>query len=53
LGREMARFHSTYDLWMTTTLGAPPIELGRIDTGNRNAAEAFAPVIDYVPFTAI
>jgi amidase len=53
LGREMARFHSTHDVWLTTTLGAPPIELGTIDIGNRNALEAFAPVIDYVPFTAL
>jgi len=53
LGREMARFHDQYDLWMTTTLGAPPIPLGRIDITKRDPLEAFAPVIDYVPFTAI
>ena len=38
---------------MTTTLGAPPIPLGRIDITKRDPLEAFAPVIDYVPFTAI
>lgn len=53
LGREMARFHRTYDLWMTTTLGAPPLELGSIDITNRDPVEAFAPIIDYVPFTAL
>jgi len=53
LGREMARFHSTYDIWMTTTLGAPPLALGSVDTSNRDPVGAFEPILDYVPFTAI
>ncbi len=53
LGREMARFHATYDVWMTTTLGAPPLVLGTVDTSNRDPVKAFEPILDYVPFTAI
>ena len=53
LGREMARFHSTYDIWLTTTLGAPPLALGAVDTSNRDPVGAFEPILDYVPFTAI
>jgi amidase len=53
LGREMAKFHQTYDVWMTTTLGAPPLPLGMVDTSNRDPIAAFEPIINYVPFTAI
>lgn len=53
LGREMAKFHQTYDVWMTTTLGAPPLPLGSVDTSNRDPISAFEPIINYVPFTAI
>lgn len=53
LGRETARFHETYDAWMTTTLGAPPLKLGMIDTSIRDPLEGFAPIAEYVPFTAI
>ena len=53
LGREMAKFHQTYDVWMTTTLGAPPLPLGSVDTSNRDPIAAFEPIINYVPFTAI
>ncbi|WP_420561742.1 amidase [Tepidicaulis sp.] len=53
LGREMARFHATYDAWMTTTLGAPPLPLGSIDIHETDPEKAFEPVQTYVPFTAI
>jgi len=53
LGREMAKFHQKYDVWMTTTLGAPPLALGSVDTSNRDPIGAFEPIINYVPFTAI
>jgi amidase len=42
-----------YDAWMTPTLGAPPLKIGTIDIHERDPVKAFAPVIDYVPFTAI
>ncbi|MGH7789969.1 MAG: amidase [Candidatus Binatia bacterium] len=52
-GRQIGRFHETYDCWLTTTLGAPPIALGTIDTNQRDPLLAMAPVMDYVPFTPL
>lgn len=52
-GRVMATFHETYDLWLTPTLGAPPLKLGTIDVMEQDLQEAFAPIIDYVPYTAM
>ncbi len=52
-GRAVGQFHERYDAWLTTTLGAPPIALGTIDIEERDVMAAFAPIIDYVPFTAL
>ncbi|HNJ46816.1 MAG TPA: amidase family protein [Novosphingobium sp.] len=52
-GRAVAAWHRTYDVWITPVLGTPPIPNGLIDFGNANPVEAFAPMIDYVPFTAL
>ncbi|MFN8643846.1 MAG: amidase family protein [Candidatus Binatia bacterium] len=52
-GRAVGRFHETYDCWLTPTLGAPPIALGTIDVEQRDLLTAFAPIIDYVPFTPL
>lgn len=51
--REAARFHRTYDVWFSATLGAPPVPLGTFDMEERDPKKAFAPLIDYVPFTAM
>ena len=51
--RTVAQWHQTYDLWLTPVLGAPPIANGTVDFTNTNPLEAFAPMIDYVPFTAM
>lgn len=51
-GRTVARFHLEYDMWLTPTLGKPPVKLGVIDPMESDVEKAFAPVIDYVPFTA-
>ncbi len=50
--RVAARFHETYDLWLSPVLSTPPIELGTIDVDEQNLEKAFAPIIDYAPFTA-
>ncbi|MBV9331142.1 MAG: amidase [Alphaproteobacteria bacterium] len=51
--REAARFHQTYDVWISATLGLPPVPLGTFDMEERDPVKAFAPLIDYVPFTAM
>jgi amidase len=51
--REMARFHETYDVWITPTLGRPPEKNGVFDFDSTDLAKSFGPQIDYVPFTAM
>jgi amidase len=53
VGRTVGAWHRTYDLWLTPVLGAPPLPLGVVDTNETDPMKAFAPVIDYLPFTAI
>jgi len=51
--RSAAKFHQTYDVWLSSTLGTPPVKLGAFDMEERDPAKSFAPLIDYVPFTAM
>jgi len=51
--REMGRFHETYDVWITPTLGRPPEKNGVFDFDNTDLTKSFEPQIDYVPFTAM
>jgi amidase len=51
--RQAARFHQTFDVWFSATLGSPPVRLGTFDMEERDPMKAFAPLIDYVPFTAM
>lgn len=51
--RMAANFHETYDVWLTATLGLPPVKLGTFDMEERDSQKSFAPLIDYVPFTAM
>ncbi len=51
--RNAAKFHETYDIWLTATLGGPPVRLGTLNMDERDPRRAFAPLIDYVPFTAM
>jgi len=51
--RGVGRFHETYDVWLTPTLGSPPLKNGVIDTSLTDTMTAFAPIIDYVPYTAL
>ena len=53
MARHIARFHETYDCWLTPTLGTPPIKLGTIDIQQRDTLLGMAPLADYVPFTPI
>jgi amidase len=51
--RATAKFHETYDMWLSATLGSPPVKLGTFDMDERDPQKSFAPLIDYVPFTAM
>jgi amidase len=51
--RKAAKFHETYDVWLSSTLGMPPVKLGIFDMDERDPQKSFAPLIDYVPFTAM
>jgi amidase len=51
--RAMVQFHETHDVWLNATLGAPPIQLGVINVDEQNPVAAFAPILDYVPYTAM
>ena len=51
--RNAARFHDTYDMWLTPTLATPPVKLGTIDMEETEALKVFASLNDYVPFTPI
>ncbi len=51
--RQAAKFHETYDVWISATLGLPPVPLGTFNMDETNPLAAFAPMIDYVPFTAM
>jgi len=51
--RSAAKFHETYDVWLSATLGLPPVKLGTFDMEERDPQKSFAPLIDYVPFTAM
>lgn len=51
--RGAAKFHDDHDLWLTATLGTPPMKLGSFDIEERDVAKGFLPLFDYVPFTAL
>jgi len=51
--RAAAKFHETYDLWLTPTLASLPLKLGVIDIDETDVQKAFEPIIGYVPFTAM
>jgi amidase len=51
--RQAARFHETHDIWLTPTLGTPPMKLGTFDIDERDIVKGFLPLFDYVPFTAL
>lgn len=53
VARIVAHWHLRYDVWLTPTLGLPPIPLGSFDVNERDVTKGFAPMIDYVPFTAL
>lgn len=50
--REIARFFTTHDAWVTSTLARPPVPIGELIENESEITKVFEPVINYVPFTA-
>lgn len=53
IARVVARFFVEYDIWLTPTLGEPPVPLGTFDSTEENPLAGFTRSVTYVPFTPI
>lgn len=52
LGRQMAVFHETYDVYLSPTLSLPPVELGKLDMMTEDVGAYLRLSTDYMPGTA-
>jgi amidase len=53
LGRKMDHFMLDYDVWLTPTLGEPPVPLGTFDSPPDNPLQGFFRSAQFVPFTPV
>ena len=53
VSRDIARFFIDYDVWLTPTLGEPPVPLGTFDSPPDNPLQGLLRSAQYVPFTPI
>jgi amidase len=53
ISRDIGRFFSQYDLWLTPTLGEPPVELGYFDSPPDAPLRGMQRAAAFVPFTPI
>lgn len=53
MSRNAARFFDDYDVWLTPTLGQPPIPIGTVDMNEKDSAVAMAPIATYCPYTPV
>ncbi len=53
VGREVAAWQQTHDMWLTPTLGGPPMPIGTMNFDLTDPMAAYAPVLDYTPFTPL
>lgn len=51
--RDVARFMLDYDVWLTPTLGEPPLPLGSFDSTPEQPMAGMARAAEFVPFTPI
>ena len=51
--REVARFMLDYDVWLTPTLGEPPLPLGSFDSPAENPMAGMIRAVQFVPFTPV
>ena len=53
IAREVARFFTTCDVWLTPTLAEPPVPLGSFDSTPENPLQGLFRAAEFVPFTPI
>jgi amidase len=53
VSRDLAAWQVPYDMWLTPTLGGPPMPIGTMNFDLTDPMAAYAPVLDYTPFTPI
>jgi len=53
ISREVARFFLKYDVWLTPTLGEPPVALGTFDSPAQDPLRGLRRAESFVPFTPI
>jgi Asp-tRNA(Asn)/Glu-tRNA(Gln) amidotransferase A subunit family amidase len=53
VGLAMARFHQTYDIVLSPTLGQPPVPLGTLDLSARDLDRYARAVTEFSPFTML
>ncbi|MBK36864.1 MAG: amidase [Gemmatimonadetes bacterium] len=54
LAREIARFFVDWDVWLTPTLGEPPVTLGTFEvSSDQSPQEALDRVWQFIPFTPL
>jgi Asp-tRNA(Asn)/Glu-tRNA(Gln) amidotransferase A subunit family amidase len=51
LGRQMARFHETYDVLLTPALATPPVRLGWLDMMMDDVHEYWRRIAHFTPFS--
>lgn len=53
IGRQIAAFFASYDLWLTPVVAEPPLPLGQFDPQPGNPLSGMERAIAFVPFTPI
>ena len=53
MAQEVARFYKNYELWLTPTLGEPPVPLGTFDHQKVKLMDIINRISKFVPFTSI
>lgn len=53
IARDIARFFADYDVWLTPTIGEPPVPLGTFDSPPENPLQGLFRAAALLPFTPI